>query len=213
MPRLPARRGLHRHAGVRLRSRYPFRLLVKDRFLALPASLLVYPALVPVAGAIPAARLEGQDRPARGAGRGPDVASVRAYREHDEARDIHWRRSASVGALMVRERERESRSVMTLVLDNRGPGEAQDPSWAAGFERAIAEAASLAEHLGRRDFAVQVVTASGASPRVAPGDPLDPLFRFLALLPAAPSDAPAPNAPSGAHVVAVGRIDPAEVAA
>ncbi len=193
--RTPSRRGPLALAGLSLRTRYPFGLIEKSRFFPLAESLLVYPGRVPVRAAEVEHLARGEERPTRRRGPGSEVAGVRGYRAGDEARDVHWRKSASAGELVVRERERDARATLVLDLDNRRRDD--DPAWDETFERRIAEVASLAEVALERSVGVEVRTASGSSPRIRACDPIDPLLRFLALLEEAPPGAAAPwEAPS-----------------
>ncbi|MBC7171048.1 MAG: DUF58 domain-containing protein, partial [Polyangiaceae bacterium] len=198
---VPALRGLLRLTSIALRTRYPFGLIEKGRVVPLEEELLVYPSLVPVGRAALERMRDGDESASRKRGSGSEIIGVRAYREHDDAREIHWRKSASAGALVVREREGEARSTITILLDNRRPS-IESAGWEAELERAISEAASLADLAASSGIGVEVVTASGASPRVAPCAPLDPLLRFLALLEPASSVALAPDASFTSRTVA-----------
>lgn len=215
--RTPMRRGVLRFSGVRLSTRFPFGLFEKWRMLEAPAELIVYPARIPVAQDDPSAGANADDVASRQAGHGTEVSGAREYRDGDEARSIHWQRTASLGRLVVRERERETGARTTIVLDNARPDRTlagrsdaeHGAGWDAAFERAVSRAASLAERAHRRGAAVEIVARTSASPLVLPGLPLDPVFRFLALVAPVPaSDAPPLPAPSGACV----RVVPAVTA-
>lgn len=179
--RTPSRRGILRLRGFRLGTRYPFGLIEKSRLVEDEADLLVYPRVVAAPAAELRRVLEGTETPVGRPGPGTEVAGLRDYKPGDEARVVHWRRSASLGRLVVRERERDAARRLTLVLDNARPATA-DASWDEGFERAIERAASLAAAALSRGAAVEVVTRTGASPLLLPGAPPDPVWRFLALL-------------------------------
>jgi uncharacterized protein (DUF58 family) len=183
--RTPTRRGVLRLTEVRVRTRYPFGLFEKGRILDLADELVVYPALAP----LPRTRAElgrtGTDAPTTRTGRGVEVASLREYQDGDEVRAIHWRRSAALDRLVVRERHHDSARRMTLVIDERRPVDA-DAAWEERFERAISLAAATAARALEEGSAVEAVARSGSSPLVLPGQPADPVWRFLALLEAVP---------------------------
>jgi len=184
----PGRRGSVTHEGFFVLTRYPFGLIEKGRVIDRAEVALVYPELLVAPPALPESRAAGSEVPLRGAGSGTEVAGLRAYRAGDEARAIHWRRTASMGQLVVRERESEQARRICLLLDNALPpapgGEpgAFDPAYLAGLEVAIREAASVATEAVAEGAAVEVVTRGEASPLIGPGASLDPLYRFLALL-------------------------------
>lgn len=179
--RVFAKRGWVRFEEVVLASRHPFGLIEKLRHRRCPAEALVFPALVPVAlDEIPGLGL-GRDEVIDETGRGADVRGLRDFREGDEARAIHWARSATLDRFVVRERSREGRGRLTLRLDQARPEDA-DETWLEELERRISRAASLAKEALALGFAVEVVVRGGRSPTVLGGAPPDAIFRYLALL-------------------------------
>lgn len=210
--RTPARRGALVLTRFRLSTRYPFGLFEKWRLIDDRAELLVYPALVPVpAPDVPWGVPRGE-RASTQPGHGTEVAGLRDYRDGDEARSVHWRRSATLGRLVVRERERERGSRLSIVLDERRP-EGGGEAWAAAFEDAVSRAASLAERALARGATVDVIARSGASPLVLGGSTPDPIFRFLARIEAIEgADAPPLPVPRGASVQVIPSAPGAEPA-
>lgn len=174
------RRGRVRFTALRLSTRYPFGLFDKWRLLALPSELVVFPKIDTSARA-PLASTGGEGGPYR-AQRGPGVepAGLRDYRLGDEARSLHGRRSAALGRLVVREREREAVRALTIALDEGL--DTSDPLALARFEKAISRVAGIAVDAHGRGVSVQVVARGSRSPRVAPGASLDPLLTYLALI-------------------------------
>lgn len=208
--RVPTRRGWLRFERMMLRTRYPFGLIEKGWPHRTEGELLVYPAVVPVDVRRILGGSEGLGTPDRRLGRGAEIDGLREHREGDEARSIHWRRSAALDRLVVREHAAEARARLTLLLDEARPsfdeGDEDAEAWDLGFELAVSEAASLAHAALDAGAAVEVRTRRGASPLVLPGSPPDPIFRFLALLETTPlQDAPPLSAPRGGvvHRIAV----------
>jgi len=149
---LPAR-GRQRLAGVRLTTRFPFALFLKAGRVTLDREVLVFPAVRPIS---PEAllRLVGAGTSAvRRRGRGHDLYNLRAYRAGDDPRLIHWRSSAKVDSLLVREMEAETTEDTRLVLAGTGGRSA------ARLEAALSEAASIAVHLARAGAGVELVGA------------------------------------------------------
>jgi uncharacterized protein (DUF58 family) len=216
--RTPERRGRMQFAGYRVSTRYPFGLIEKGRVLEDPAELLVYPRLSPDETAREGLAPERSEVPSSHIGPGHDIAGIREYRSEDEARSIHWRRTAALGKLVVRERHRDAVARLTLVVDNGRPPEdgsrvrdeaAQNDggrptvtNWEQAFERAISRAATIAADALARGSAVDVCVRGGASPTVLPGSPPEPIWRYLALLEAVPlENAPALRRPRSASQV------------
>ena len=149
---LPAR-GRHRLAGVRLTTRFPFALFLKAGRVTLDREVLVFPAVRPIS---PEAllRLVGAGTSAvRRRGRGHDLYNLRAYRAGDDPRLIHWRSSAKVDSLLVREMEAETTEDTRLVLAGTGGRSAER------LEAALSEAASIAVHLARAGAGVELTGA------------------------------------------------------
>jgi len=149
---LPAR-GRQRLAGVRLTTRFPFGLFLKAGRVMLDREVLVFPAVRPISPE-EILRLVGAGTSAvRRRGRGHDLYNLRAYRAGDDPRLIHWRSSAKVESLLVREMEAETTEDTRVVLSGRGERDA------ARLEAALSEAASIAAHLARAGAGVELVGA------------------------------------------------------
>jgi uncharacterized protein (DUF58 family) len=123
-----------------------------------------------------------------GRGTGDETAGVRLMRDGDDPRDIFWRKSAQTEQMVVRERIREARREVTLVVDSRHPGAEPTDEFLLRFERRIREIASRAvAHLKRGDT-VTVRSTAGERAASVPTRGADPLLRFLALLEAVPTE-------------------------
>ncbi|MFK7984736.1 MAG: DUF58 domain-containing protein [Sandaracinaceae bacterium] len=195
--RTPSRRGRLVLGEVVARTRYPFGLFEKARRLRVSDELLVYPALVPPPAHAALDNGVGPDVPLPRPGPGVEIAGLRAYRPGDEARSIHWRRSAALGKTVVRERHSDAARRLTLRVDEAEP-EGADDAWRQRFERRLSEAAASARQALERGASVEAVARSGRSPRVLPGQPPDPIWRFLATLESVPvADAPPLPDPEG----------------
>ena len=88
--------------------------------------LIIYPAvdavdLVPA----PPGRTAGGDG-IIGRGHGEDFVGLKAMRAGEDPRDIYWRKSASLGNLVMRERAREARPDVAIPLDVLRPSSAGD---------------------------------------------------------------------------------------
>jgi uncharacterized protein (DUF58 family) len=183
--RVAAQRGILRFQGFRVSTRFPFALFEKWRELDLGDELLVYPTLLAHPFAQGSAREEG-DQVGTTRGRGTETRELREYRSGDEMRSIHWRRSAAIGKPVVREFERETASVLSILLDNGRPS-AAPATWQAAFEQNVSRAAYVAERALARGYSVEICARGTRSALLSGGSPPDALWRFLALLPSAAS--------------------------
>lgn len=179
--RTPTRRGVVTLSGVLVRTRYPFGLFEKWRTIPLEEELVVYPALSIDAPEPPGDGSVGRDVPTRHLGPGSEITGLREYREGDEARAIHWRRTASLGRMVARERQRDAARHVTLLIETARP-EAAGEEWDEAFERMLSRVAKAAARALDAGAAVEARSRSGSSPVVLPGQPPDPVWRFLALL-------------------------------
>jgi uncharacterized protein (DUF58 family) len=188
----PPRRGLIELGTLRVLTRYPFGLIEKGYTVFQPDEAIVYPRLLDHVATPPVQPVQGDAAPIHRTGRGSEFAgSVRFYREGDEARDIHWKRTASRGELVVREHEQDTSALVTLRVDNVVPaGTTDEAEWRERFEHSVSEAATVAARYLGQGVSVQVQAAGSASPLVAGGTAPDPIWRFLALLKAVRTDTP-----------------------
>jgi uncharacterized protein (DUF58 family) len=184
-------RGFLRFSGFRVATRYPFGIFEKWRVLEGLSDLLVYPALLRDDEISDEAKSLGLDAPTPRVGVGTEVGGLRGYEMWDDARAIHWKRSASLGRLLVMERHSDASSQLCILLDNARPENA-DAAWDAGFEHAVSKAATLAIQSAARGLSVEVIVRGGRSPAVMPFAAADPILRYLALLTSIPvNSAPA----------------------
>jgi uncharacterized protein (DUF58 family) len=122
------RRGVYELEAVRVTTTYPLGLFAKSRVLELPGTLVVYPKRrAPRAAPAAAAHggTGGGSTPSRGQG-GGDVYGLTELREGDDARRIHWLKSAAIGTLVRTEHERDERRAITLEVDPGLPPEQLD---------------------------------------------------------------------------------------
>lgn len=192
--RTPVRRGRDIHVGFRIATRFPFGLFEKSREVPAEGELVIYPAVDPLQ--LPAAsggRAPGSDQLV-GRGRGEEFLGLKLMRAGEDPRDVHWRKTAAVGQMVMRERARETRPDVTLTLDVIRPEPAGE-DWNSGFERRVRDVASRAvAHIKRGDRVVLVTTAGGLS-RADRTLGADPLLRYLALLdPVTASEVPVSEA-------------------
>lgn len=204
----PEKRGLLRFARIRVSTRYPFGFFEKSRRSEQVEELVVLPRIVPVPDLLDAIeKLLGNDpqpSPSRREPRsdGVDIAGLRPFREGDEARAIHWRRSASLGITVVRELDPNPGRDVALRIEDAF--DAKDAAAAEKFERIVSRAASLALVLHERGLGVEVLARGQRSVHVGAAQPLDPLLNFLALIEATETKAPHPLARAQAVTLDVG---------
>ncbi len=169
---VPERRGRETLRVGGLVSRYPFGFLKKSIRDSLEHEVTVWPPRIPYqfTGGRPGQRwLHGEHRRR---GEGVELIQLREYRGGDSLKRIHWKASARMGRLQVRETLQEDHQAFALLVDPSS----RVWSGAEQFERMCAFAGSLAEDLFQRDQLKAVHIAGVLSRSVgAIGD----LYQFM----------------------------------
>ena len=187
------RRGVYRQDAFRIVTRFPFGFLQKAHRVDLRTEALVYPSVEPSREffeILPA--LQGAME-SLAKGRGQDLYALRDYLPTDSARHVHWKASARLGSLMVREFTREEDARVLLVLDphiseasSPGAGSAQEA--AERFDRAVTLCASIAWHFFERNALLQFRSA-GVDTALAPAEEtIYAILHHLALVQPLPPD-------------------------
>ncbi|MET7376740.1 DUF58 domain-containing protein [Micromonospora arida] len=176
------RRGVVPVGPLRVTRRDPLGLVALARPYGAAVPVWVHPRIHPLT-AVP-----------RGAGRSLDgrvdgvphgsitFDSLREYVVGDELRRVHWRTSARVGELMVRENVDTSLPRLVVLLDNRVAAHPQRIGGVAeSFESACEAAASIVTAAHRADLPVLLLLAAAEPPEVTtPDGALGPLDRLAA---------------------------------
>jgi uncharacterized protein (DUF58 family) len=159
-------RGRFRVGPLRLRLTDPFGLVELTRSFSAVDRLTVVPATTP----LPVVRIGGVWATGGAvtsrsvASRGEDDAATREYRHGDDLRKVHWRSTARMGKLMVRQVEKPWQNHATLLLDTRAAGHRGDGP-GSSFEWAVSAAASIGVHLGRLGYSLDLFTDRGRAHR------------------------------------------------
>lgn len=152
-------RGRHRLGPIALQQQDPFGLTHVDLLVRSESEVVVLPRVVPLGAGQPAGSgmgIEGET-PQMVALHGEDDVSIRAYRDGDDLRKVHWPATAHRGELMVRQEDRPARRSAVLLLDSRESGHSPG-AYSGTFEWAVSAVASVATHLGRFGYTLHLAT-------------------------------------------------------
>lgn len=161
----PPRRGIFDIGPFVVEVNDPFQLARSELLVGGTQKLVVTPRVValPVTGL----SMEADDGSAWARQQlnsaGGDDIMTREYRHGDALRRVHWKATARRGELMVRLEEQRSHAHASIVLDTRRNGyhdavpATRDEPPSDSFEWAVAFTASLALHLRRTGFTVDVI--------------------------------------------------------
>lgn len=191
VPLLFAQRGMYRQEAFRIVTRFPFGFLQKARRLDLASEALVYPSveatpefldvLPGIQGAIESLAK----------GRGQDLYALRDYMPTDSARHVHWKASARLGSLMVREFAREDDCRLLLVLDPHSDAARPDATSAAKarFEQTVELCAAIAWNFHERGALMEFRSAGVDVPLAPAAENIFSVLRHLAVVQPLPVDA------------------------
>jgi uncharacterized protein (DUF58 family) len=176
-------RGRHRLGPLGVRLRDPFGLTTRVAAISGSSDVLVLPRIVPLGGGRPPGSGVGAEGaiPHMVALHGEDDVSIRAYRDGDDLRRIHWPATAKTGELMVRQEDRPARRRAAIMLDSRARGH-HGSGTSGSFEWAVTACASVAVHLLERAYAVHLICDETAEDsRATTALEVDPLLDVLAM--------------------------------
>jgi uncharacterized protein (DUF58 family) len=188
VPMTFARRGIYQQEAFRVITRFPFGFLQKARRVDLKSEALVYPSVEPTEDffeVLPGMQgaLESLTK-----GRGQDLYALRDYLPHDSSRHVHWKATARLGSLMVREFTQEEDCRVIVVLDPHS-SEGLSPAEAAErFERAVSICAALSWHFYERNAVMQFRTVDFETPFIEAGENIFGILRYLATAQLLPPD-------------------------
>jgi uncharacterized protein (DUF58 family) len=186
-------RGVERLVEVRVSTRYPCDLFRRTtRFVGSPqpggteeseAEILVRPARRSVAPPDRASPGVGAERARVAVRADGEFRGLRPWRAGDPLRAVHWRATARVGALVVREEEASARRPWVVVVD---PGPARDSADVDAALEALLETAAAVLRRAEREGRDAFLLLAGEATPLAVRDrrsldvALDALARFEA---------------------------------
>jgi len=182
------RRGIYSQEAFRIVTRFPFGFLQKARRVDLKSEALVYPSVEPTRNFFEVLPGMQGAMESLAKGRGQDLYALRDYQPRDSSRHVHWKASARLGSLMVREFTREDDCRVILVLDPHASAGLTAKEADARFERAVTMCAALAWHFYERNAVLQFRTAGFETPLVEADEIIFDILRHLATAKPVPPD-------------------------
>jgi uncharacterized protein (DUF58 family) len=162
-----ARRGRSTLKGMEIKTTFPFGLIAVRQRLLEPVELLVWPARGRLKTELlrrGAAEMASQ-RASMIAGGQDDFFGLREFREDDNPRLIHWRRSAGRAQPLIREMARPLPNTLMVVIDTHLP----DPKKQRGLrEKLLRLAATLIDRSMTRGYQVGLALGGADAPHIIP---------------------------------------------
>ena len=164
----PDCRGIYPTKTAKIATEFPFGVWKARRDIDTAGKLTVWPRTVALE---PAVLADGPNRSLlrpsdKRSGNEGDRIGVRAYREGDSLRFVHWAQTAKCGRLIVSERQGPAQASAVIAIDS-DPNIAHGTGSQSSFETSIRIAASLCEQLARQNVSV-LVTSNRESWEVHP---------------------------------------------
>jgi uncharacterized protein (DUF58 family) len=157
---LPAeKRGVYSLGPLALERADPFGLAQAATEVAPQAELTVYPRVddvVPLPYTMGQDPLSGSDHPTTLGPSGDELYALRAYEIGDDLRRVHWKSTAKLGELMIRQDEMPWQGRATVVLDLRSAVHTVD-----SLELCISAAASVITASWHHRALLRLVTTAG----------------------------------------------------
>jgi len=174
-----ARRGPVSFRRAWLICRYPFGFSMNSTGYDVLQTRLVYPKIIKVQE-IPelrAGKFGDMERHSKGFGSG--LYGLREYQFGESSRFIHWKTSARLNQLMIKEFEDEQKRRVSVVFENTGnPKEDYDEL----FELLVSQTASLANYFIRQGWQTELITLSDQVPFGQGNGQLKKILDLLALI-------------------------------
>lgn len=180
-PCLFRRRGVYHFKEIKVSSRFPFGFFERSTYIKAPDHILVYPQTINLSRNIRVAADPHGERESAQKGQGSSLYGLREYTTSDSARNIHWKVSARIDNLIVREFESDQRRRYRLILNNHVAEPITD-ELSERFEKAVILCASLAKLLLGMGYQVQLTTSSGRVPSDTGSAHLGRILRALAIV-------------------------------
>lgn len=139
-----SRRGIYPVAGFEVTTTFPFGFFTRGRELEARGNIVVYPALQDLQPLFLCyAYLQGLMGKGR-KGAGSTLYNIRDYQNGDSARFVHWKSTARVSRLMIKDFAQEEENPVQIVFSNFLP----EPSQRAleQFEKTVSYIASLGHY-------------------------------------------------------------------
>ncbi|HKR64521.1 MAG TPA: DUF58 domain-containing protein [Thermoanaerobaculia bacterium] len=172
------RRGLAHVSAIDSYTRYPFGFFLKKRRLRVSSDVVVFPRILQDDATVESySHVEGDRTMSGRPGMGTDLHALREYAAGDSLRQVHWRKSASIGRWIVKQPEAEAGESVHVVVDPYKPRATTDEQ----FEQMVSEAATFIARAAERELDV-TLSLPRVTVRTRAGEGAAPLYRALALL-------------------------------
>lgn len=176
------KRGIYKIGRIKISSRFPFGFFERSLAIDLDEEVIVYPEIIDISDIVVKEKSDIGEIESGKRGTGTELYGLREYVYGDNAKHIHWKLSAKMGNLMVREYENEERKKVSIIINNSANKFDDLRKMSDKFEKAVVLAASFAYYFIEKDYQVEMLTASGKIPFDSGIYHLHRILRALAII-------------------------------
>ena len=174
------KRGYATFNGTVVSTKFPFGLFEKYRFIQSEEKTLILPSSINLQDKYFASENSRSENFAGKPGGGQEFRELRQMVNGDDPRRIHWKSTARVGRMMVRETAHELEKSVEIVLDAAA---ADDSRFSVAMaEQNIRAAATIIRQLAPQGFIIHLITAKNTGVVALAGKETIKLLGHLALL-------------------------------
>ena len=179
------RRGIYPLEGFEIRTTFPFGFFWRGRTLGAAGRIMVYPALCDLRPLfLHHPSFQGMDQQNR-RGRGSELYNIRHYQADDNARFVHWKATAKLARLMVKDfadeiEEAPLNMLFSTYLPDRSPASLEQ------FEKAVSCIASLGHYYRGKGHKFQFSSGEFETTGNARADQYEAFMEYLAQVQPAP---------------------------
>ncbi len=176
------RRGIYRGESLRVSTRFPFGLIQAVRPLSLERHITVFPKVMRVDISFLFRGLSGQVPERQHAGDSEELLRIRDYMKGDDYHHIHWKATAKLGKVMVREFASHEQRRFSVIFDNTAVEVGDSREARESFEHAVSAAASLVTHLSSHASSFRFISCDEVFPHGASEEHLRGILGHLAVI-------------------------------
>ena len=176
------RRGIYKGESLRVSTRFPFGLIQARRPLSLERHITVFPKVMRVDISFLFRGLSGQVPERQHAGDSEELLRIRDYMKGDDYHHIHWKATAKLGRVMVREFASHEQRRFSVIFDNSAVEAGDSGEARESFEHAVSAAASLVTHLSSHASFFRFISCDEIFPHGASEEHLRGILGHLAVI-------------------------------
>ncbi len=176
-------RGLFETDGFKISTGYPFGFFIKTAIVRGPKERVIYPEIKEIEDTSEHFANIGEfSSPIKGEGN--DILGFREFEYGDSSKMIHWKTTAKVNDLMIKEHLKEESQKIAILFDNQidAPDSVSRYNFSKQFNNGVSQAASIANHYIQNGYEVKLMTHDHDIPFGSGYGHLSTILYHLALL-------------------------------